>query len=58
VPPLVYRERAWIRSRTCWFETAFAYRDLGVTFSASDPCLRPLHGNPRWRPFLERLNLT
>jgi hypothetical protein len=40
-----------------WLETAYAQRDPGVVYSAVDPLLRPLHGDPRWRPFLRRLGL-
>ncbi len=40
-----------------WLERAYAQRDPGVTYSAGDRFLRPLHGDPRWRPFLQRMNL-
>jgi len=29
-----------------------------VTYSATDMFLRPLHGDPRWQPFLHRLGLA
>jgi len=38
-----------------WLEKAYAQRDPGVTHSATDPSLRPLHDDPRWRPFVRRL---
>jgi tetratricopeptide (TPR) repeat protein len=41
-----------------WLERAYAQRDPGVTFSATDPFLRPLHGDARWRPFLQRMRLA
>jgi hypothetical protein len=33
-------------------------RDPGVTDTATDLFLRPLHGDPRWRPFLQRMGLA
>jgi tetratricopeptide (TPR) repeat protein len=41
-----------------WLERAYAQRDPGVAFAATDIFMRPLHGDPRWRPFLERLRLA
>ncbi len=41
-----------------WLETAYAQRDPGVVYSAVDELLRPLHDDPRWQPFLRRLNLA
>jgi len=41
-----------------WLEKAYAQRDSGVSYTAVDVLLRPLHGDPRWRPFLERLHLA
>jgi hypothetical protein len=41
-----------------WLEIAYAQRDPGVVHSAEDDLLRPLHGDPRWQPFLQRLNLA
>ncbi len=41
-----------------WLERAYAQRDPGVTYSARDWFLRPLHGDPRWPPFLRRLGLA
>lgn len=40
-----------------WLERAYSYRDTGLLFTRGDPLLRALHGDPRWRPFLRRLNL-
>ncbi len=40
-----------------WLDKAYAQRDPGVVYSAVDMLLRPLHGDPRWRPFLRRLGL-
>jgi TolB-like protein/class 3 adenylate cyclase/Tfp pilus assembly protein PilF len=41
-----------------WLERAYAQRDPGVMYSASDVFLRPLQGDPRWQPFLRKLGLT
>ncbi len=40
-----------------WLETAYAQRDPGVVYTAVDTALRPLHGDPRWQPFVRRLGL-
>jgi TolB-like protein/class 3 adenylate cyclase/Tfp pilus assembly protein PilF len=41
-----------------WLERAFAQRDPGVMFTATDRFLQPLHGDPRWQPFLRKMSLT
>src|SRR5438309_671337 len=41
-----------------WLERAFAQRDPGVMYSATDRLLQPLHGDPRWQPFLRKMGLT
>jgi len=41
-----------------WLERAYAQRDPGVAFVATDIFMRPLHGDPRWEPFLRRLRLA
>src|SRR5262249_8086524 len=40
-----------------WLERAYMQRDPGVVYVGFDRFLEPLHGDPRWRPFLERLRL-
>jgi TolB-like protein/tetratricopeptide (TPR) repeat protein len=40
-----------------WLEKGYAQRDPGVAMSARDPYLASLHADPRWRPFLERINV-
>jgi TolB-like protein/class 3 adenylate cyclase/Tfp pilus assembly protein PilF len=40
-----------------WLERAYAQRDPGAAYTASDVLLRPLHGDPRWQPFLQRMGL-
>ena len=41
-----------------WLDTAYAQRDPGVVHTAVDTFLRPLHGDPRWLPFLRRMRLA
>ena len=41
-----------------WLERAYEQRDPGMTYSATDVILRPLHGDPRWQSFLLRLGLA
>jgi TolB-like protein/Tfp pilus assembly protein PilF len=41
-----------------WLERAYAQRDPGVTYSATDVILRSLHGDPRWQPFMQRMGLA
>jgi tetratricopeptide (TPR) repeat protein len=53
-----YAFRAEVDNAFEWLERAYAQRDPGVAHSAADPLLRPLHGDPRWRPFLQRLGLA
>jgi TolB-like protein len=42
-----------------WLEQAYAQRDPGVAYTASDVILRPaLHRDPRWEPFLQKLGFA
>jgi hypothetical protein len=41
-----------------WLERAYAQRDPGVVYTASDPLLRALHRDPRWEPFLRKLGFA
>ena len=41
-----------------WLERAYAQRDPGVIYTATDRLLLPLHGDPRWSAFLRRINLA
>jgi len=41
-----------------WLERAYMQRDPGVVYTATDSLLRHLHGDPRWRPFVERMHLA
>ncbi len=41
-----------------WLERAYAQRDSGLTFVRVHWQLRPLHGDPRWLPFLKKLGFV
>ena len=41
-----------------WLERAYAQRDPGVVYVGFDQLLEPLHDDPRWRAFLQRLRLA
>ncbi len=41
-----------------WLERAYAQRDPGTTYTATDVILRSLHSDPRWQPFLRRMGLA
>jgi len=53
----IYAYRNEVDKAFEWLERAYEQRDPGVTYSATDMLLRPLHGNPRWQPFLKRMGL-
>ncbi len=40
-----------------WLDESLARRDPGVTWVKLEPLFAPLRGDPRWKPFLEKLNL-
>jgi TolB-like protein/thioredoxin-like negative regulator of GroEL len=40
-----------------WLDRAFDQRDPGLWSTLTDPLLNDLHQDPRWQPFLRRLNL-
>jgi TolB-like protein/Tfp pilus assembly protein PilF len=54
----VYAYRNDVEKAFEWLERAYVQRDPGVTYSATDSLLRPLHGDPRWPPFLRRMGLA
>jgi tetratricopeptide (TPR) repeat protein len=41
-----------------WLERAYLQRDSGLPQMQSWPLLRNLRGDPRWRPFLEKMGLA
>ena len=38
-----------------WLERAYVQRDTGIPFTKTSLFLTNIHGDPRWRPFLEKL---
>ena len=53
-----YADRRDIDRAFEWLEKAYLQRDPGVVYAAEDPFLEPLHGDPRWPPFLHKLGLA
>jgi tetratricopeptide (TPR) repeat protein len=53
-----YAYRGEVEKAFEWLERAYVQRDPGVMYTATDVFLRPLHGDPRWQPFLHRMNLA
>jgi hypothetical protein len=41
-----------------WLESSYAKRDPGLLFVRVEPGFKPLHGDPRWRPFLKKMRLV
>ncbi len=54
----VYAYRGQADQAFEWLERAYAQRDPGIIMSAYDEFLRPLHDDPRWLPFVQRLGLA
>ncbi len=53
----VYAYRNEVEKAFEWLERAYNQRDPGTAHSANDVFFRPLHGDPRWQPFLHRMGL-
>jgi TolB-like protein/class 3 adenylate cyclase/Tfp pilus assembly protein PilF len=53
----VYAYRNEVDKAFEWLARAYAQRDPGAAYTASDVLLRPLHGDARWQPFLQRMGL-
>ena len=53
----VYARRRELDRAFEWLERAFALPDIGLIYVKSDPLLRNLHGDPRYRALLKRVNL-
>ena len=41
-----------------WLEKSYAERDPGLIYMKVDPLLQSLHGDPRWLPFLTKMQLA
>ena len=53
----VYARRRELDRAFEWLERAYALPDIGLIYVKSDPLLRNLHGDPRYRALLKRVNL-
>ena len=51
----VYAARGEIDFAFQWLERAFVQRDAGLAHAKIIPLLRPLHVDPRWRPFMRKM---
>jgi Tfp pilus assembly protein PilF len=52
-----YAVREEVDNAFAWLERAREQRDGGLVGVKVDPCLRPLHGDPRWKAFLKQVGL-
>ncbi len=50
-----YAYRGEVDNAFEWLETAFRQKDPGVIYSGTDPCLKSLHEDSRWAPFIARM---
>ena len=41
-----------------WLERAYVQRDPGLAHTNTDPHFKALRGDPRWRPFVEKMRLA
>jgi tetratricopeptide (TPR) repeat protein len=53
----VYAYRLELDRAFEWLDRAYAFHDTGLTLVKSDPLLRNLHGDPRYRALLKKMNL-
>jgi len=54
----VYAFRGEVDQAFKWLDEAYRLRDSGTVLLKCDPLMRKLHGDPRWLPFLRKLNLA
>lgn len=54
----VYAARGEIDFAFQWLERAFVQRDAGLAHAKIVPLLRPLHVDPRWRPFMRKMGFA
>ena len=55
---VVHAVRGEVDASFEWLERAYVQRDSGLAFIRAHWHLRPLHGDPRWKPFLEKMGFT
>jgi hypothetical protein len=41
-----------------WMDRGYAQRDSGFAAVRSEPSFRPLHGDPRWNAFLNKMGIA
>ncbi|HWN82556.1 MAG TPA: tetratricopeptide repeat protein, partial [Candidatus Udaeobacter sp.] len=54
----VYAQRGEPDRAFEWLEKGFSARDSGLSEMKASPRLRPLHGDPRWADFMQRMGLA
>ena len=54
----VYAFRGEVDQAFQWLDEAYRVRDSGTVLLKCDPLMRKLHADPRWLPFLRKLNLA
>jgi len=55
---MVYAFREEIEKAFEWLEKAYEIRDAGIPLTKVHPFLKPLHTDPRWPAFLEKIGLA
>jgi hypothetical protein len=55
---MVYAFRKEIDKAFEWLEKAYEIRDAGIPLTKVHPFLEPLHTDPRWTAFLEKIGLA
>jgi tetratricopeptide (TPR) repeat protein len=53
----VYAARGETNAAFEWLERAYAQHDGGLSEMKTKPCLRSLHGDPRWDTFLKKVRV-
>jgi len=53
---VAYAARGEVDKAFEWLERAYAQRDSGLAFMRVHWILRPLHGDPRWKALLAKMN--
>jgi serine/threonine protein kinase/TolB-like protein/Flp pilus assembly protein TadD len=54
----IYAQRGEVDEAFQWLERAYEQKIFGLVGVKNNVWLRPLHSDPRWQPFLEKMNLA
>jgi tetratricopeptide (TPR) repeat protein len=54
----IYTQRGDVDEAFQWLESAYEQKIFGLVGVKNNVWLRPLHADPRWQPFLEKMNLA